>query len=93
MQSTGLGEVPVRKGSGLRAAEQVTNAVKSRAPGNSRDFPGDTRGVQHESRKVECGYDILDNNAVNLLMATIMSIGGMAVASYIWDVPLSSVLY
>jgi hypothetical protein len=27
----------------------------------------------------------LDNNAVNVLMALIMSVGAMVVASYVWD--------
>ncbi|KAF1956187.1 hypothetical protein CC80DRAFT_472888 [Byssothecium circinans] len=47
---------------------------------------------QHESRKVAVGHDILDNNAVNLLMATMVSIGSMVVAAFLWDVPLSSVV-
>jgi hypothetical protein len=37
---------------------------------------------------VESGWDILDNNAVNVLMAGIMSVGAMGVASYAWDLSL-----
>ncbi|KAI9848051.1 MAG: hypothetical protein M1837_001153 [Sclerophora amabilis] len=44
------------------------------------------------SRKVESGVELLDNNAVNLLMAFTMSISGMAVAAAYWDVPLQSIL-
>lgn len=44
------------------------------------------------SRMLESGADILDNNAVNLLMAGIMSVGGMAVAGWYWGVPLTSIL-
>ena len=44
------------------------------------------------SRKVESGLDLLDNNAVNLLMALIMSLGGMMAASWYWHVPLMTVL-
>ncbi|KAF7592907.1 hypothetical protein BBP40_012227 [Aspergillus hancockii] len=40
----------------------------------------------HESRRVESGHDLLDNNAVNVLMAFIMSAGAMGVASWVWDV-------
>jgi hypothetical protein len=45
----------------------------------------------HESRKLESGKDILDNNGVNLLMAGIMSVGGMVAASIYWGVPLGSI--
>lgn len=47
---------------------------------------------QHESRKVEVGRDLLDNNAVNVLMAAAVSGGAMVVAAWFWDVPLSEVL-
>lgn len=43
------------------------------------------------SRRVESGLGILDNNAVNLLMAFLMSVGGMIIAAYAWDVPLRSI--
>lgn len=44
------------------------------------------------SRKIESGLGLLDNNAVNLLMAFLMSIGGMLVAGYVWGVPLQSIV-
>ncbi|KAF2447767.1 hypothetical protein P171DRAFT_429384 [Karstenula rhodostoma CBS 690.94] len=47
---------------------------------------------QHESRKIAVGYDILDNNAVNLLMAALVSVVSMVGACLIWDVPFSSVI-
>lgn len=43
------------------------------------------------SRRVESGIDILDNNAVNVLMALIMSVGGMLIMSYVWDLPFMSI--
>ena len=43
------------------------------------------------SRSVLNGMDVLDNNQVNLLMAVIMTIGGMMVTSRVWNIPLSSV--
>jgi len=46
----------------------------------------------HDSRKIETGLGVLDNNAVNLLMALIMSVGGMVVASWYWNLPLRSIL-
>ena len=48
---------------------------------------------QHEeSRVVLSGRDLLDNNQINLLMAAIMSFGGMAMAGYVWEIPLTSIL-
>ncbi|AEO62273.1 8fd6427a-6aff-44f2-843f-de717a93ec0e [Thermothielavioides terrestris] len=49
-------------------------------------------GDEKPSRVVESGWDLLDNNDVNFLMAFGMSVGAMAVASWYWQVPLSSVL-
>ena len=46
----------------------------------------------NESRYVGSGQDLLDNNQINFLMATIMSVGGMVIASIIWKVPLSNTL-
>lgn len=56
----------------------------SRTPANKRS--------DEPTRRVESGLGLLDNNAVNVLMAFLMSIGGMVVTSYIWHVPLRSVL-
>ncbi|KAF5246085.1 hypothetical protein FANTH_6992 [Fusarium anthophilum] len=49
-------------------------------------------GDQRPSRAVENGWDLLDNNDVNFLMAVTMSVGGMAAASWYWDVPIQSVM-
>lgn len=49
-------------------------------------------GDEKPSRAVENGWDLLDNNDVNFLMAFGMSVGAMAVASWYWQIPLSSVL-
>ncbi|KAL4725489.1 hypothetical protein ACLX1H_007638 [Fusarium chlamydosporum] len=49
-------------------------------------------GDQQPSRTIENGWDLLDNNDVNFLMAAMMSVGGMAVASWYWDVPIQSVM-
>lgn len=46
-------------------------------------------GDEKPSRVVENGWDLLDNNDVNFLMAFGMSIGAMAVASWYWNVPFS----
>jgi uncharacterized membrane protein len=47
---------------------------------------------RHESRKIAVGQDILDNNAVNILMAAMVSIGSMMVACAVWGIPLSSII-
>lgn len=44
------------------------------------------------SRRVESGWDLLDNNGVNFLMALLMSGGGMVVAGWVWGVPPGSVM-
>lgn len=47
---------------------------------------------QHESRKIAVGRDILDNNAVNLLMAAAVSVASMLGAAWLWNVPFSEIL-
>ncbi|KAK3941235.1 transmembrane protein 19 [Diplogelasinospora grovesii] len=47
-------------------------------------------GDERPSRVVESGWDLLDNNDVNFLMAFIMSSGAMAVAAWYWGVPFGS---
>lgn len=44
------------------------------------------------SRRIESGVGFLDNNAVNIVMAFTMSVGGMILASYVWKLPLRSIL-
>lgn len=82
--------------SSIGRAEAVANAATlrgSRVTGTSTGTrPGVVHDTEHESRRIESGIDLLDNNAVNFLMAAIMSVGGMAVASYAWGVPLRSIL-
>jgi uncharacterized membrane protein len=46
------------------------------------------------SRVVENGtLALLDNNQVNFLMALIMSLGAMGVASRVWDAPIGSIVF
>ena len=42
------------------------------------------------SRMLESGRDILDNNGVNILMAVVMTVGGIIGASHVLESPLSS---
>lgn len=65
-----------------------TAALKgTRATGTSEEAHKGEE-TQHESRRMESGHDILDNNAVNVLMAVTMSVGAMGVASYAWKVSI-----
>ncbi|RFU77586.1 duf92 domain [Trichoderma arundinaceum] len=49
-------------------------------------------GDEQPSRVVENGWDLLDNNDVNFLMAVTMSVSAMAVASWYWQLPWQSML-
>ncbi|OLN93059.1 Transmembrane protein 19 [Colletotrichum chlorophyti] len=49
-------------------------------------------GDAKPSRVIETGWDLLDNNDVNFLMAFTMSMGAMVVASWYWGVPFESIL-
>ncbi|GAB1193780.1 hypothetical protein APSETT444_003008 [Aspergillus pseudonomiae] len=64
------------------------SSASASASGSVQQRKGEKGGVEtlHESRKVESGRDLLDNNAVNVLMAFIMSVGAMGVASWVWGV-------
>jgi hypothetical protein len=77
--------------SDIHATESVANAVNGRAirTGSAAAKVVSAEDGAHGSRKIESGYDILDNNAVNVLMAALMSVGAMAFASYYWNIPLN----
>ena len=70
------------------AAEEVSRPDKYDARNKHRR---PSFGDERPSRVVENGWDLLDNNDVNFLMAFGMSVGAMAVASWYWQVPLWSV--
>jgi uncharacterized membrane protein len=77
------------KTSGVDTAASVKalgTMLKAGASGNAVTDP------QHESRKIEVGSDLLDNNAVNILMAAMVSVGAMIAACVIWDLPLGSMV-
>ncbi|KAL1952944.1 hypothetical protein VTO42DRAFT_3928 [Malbranchea cinnamomea] len=95
--STGLGEIPVRQSSSLHMAEDVANTLTPRRsrheydPLKSQVLPKESSTP--ESRKIASGHDILDNNDINFLMATLMSVGGMLAASYAWDISFMEGLF
>jgi hypothetical protein len=47
-------------------------------------------GDNRPTRVTESGWDLLDNNDVNFLMAFFMSLGAMGIASWYWGVPIQN---
>ncbi|EEH47302.2 uncharacterized protein PADG_03400 [Paracoccidioides brasiliensis Pb18] len=83
---TGLEEPSNREGSSIRVAEDIANIITSKPILRERrsfSSSGELPDPEHESRKIEAGHDILDNNQVNIFMAFIMSCSAMAVAWYV----------
>ncbi|KAJ4306091.1 hypothetical protein N0V88_000887 [Collariella sp. IMI 366227] len=91
----------VLNGQGNEAVEHTVDTVKAAKRAETgahaaRYDPHDKHrrasfGDEKPSRVAVNGWDLLDNNDVNFLMAFGMSVGAMAVASWWWGVPLSSV--
>ncbi|KAL4885148.1 integral membrane protein DUF92-domain-containing protein [Aspergillus karnatakaensis] len=81
-------------GSHLRKTEAAVNTAALKGTKATGTSEKSTKGdeASHESRRIESGHDILDNNAVNLLMAFIMSVGAIGVASYAWDLLVQDAL-
>ncbi|OJD13871.1 hypothetical protein AJ78_05718 [Emergomyces pasteurianus Ep9510] len=81
---TGPEEPSSREGSRIRAVEDIANILTSGPSLRKRRSSsfGGPPDFEHESRKIESGYDLLDNNQINLLMAAIMSVSAMVVAWY-----------
>lgn len=88
----------ILRGEGAGAAEKMSGSaiVDDEAETDVYDPKDKHRkpsfGNERPSRVVESGWDLLDNNDVNFLMAVMMSVGGMAVASWYWGVPIQSVM-
>lgn len=70
---------------------QAVSGQAERRKGGA-DQVGGGEHEKHESRKLEVGWDLLDNNGVNFAMAGIMSAAAMAGACVLWDVPFSAVV-
>jgi uncharacterized protein (TIGR00297 family) len=85
----GEGGTKVLTHSGTAFGVKIDGTADSR---QRTDSTGSVQAKKHaDSRRILVGADVLDNNQINLLMAAIMSVGGMVVASIVYDVPLSSV--
>jgi uncharacterized membrane protein len=85
----GDGQDGIAKTSGADAAGSIQASKTMQTAGVSGNAVVD---AQHESRRVETGSDLLDNNAVNILMAASISVGAMLVACIMWDLPFSSII-
>lgn len=48
--------------------------------------------VEKPSRVSVNGLDLLDNNDVNFIMASTMSVGAMFIAGWYWDIPIQAVM-
>lgn len=84
-------------GEGKRAVEKTGNSAVDDGESVDKYDPKDKHrrssfGDERPSRVVESGWDILDNNDVNFLMAFSMSLGSMIIASWYWGLPLQEIL-
>lgn len=71
----------------LRRRAQATHKQQQRNEDPKKDL-----SERSASRTIESGLGVLDNNSVNFLMALVMSVGGMMVASWFWGLPMQSIL-
>lgn len=89
---SGEGKEAIAKTSGAA----VVNDDEAGASGRRYDAKDKHRkssfGDERPTRVVESGWDLLDNNDVNFLMAFIMSVGAMVVAGRYWGLSLEDVL-
>lgn len=53
---------------------------------------GQTFGDEKPSRVSVNGLDLLDNNDVNFIMATTMSVSAMVVAGWYWEIPIQTLM-
>jgi uncharacterized membrane protein len=83
----GKGGIAKTTGANVQDSIQATRTMqKAGGTGNA------VADGQHESRRIEVGSDLLDNNAVNILMAASVSVGAMLVTCIVWDLPFSSII-
>ncbi|KAI0514478.1 integral membrane protein DUF92 [Xylaria bambusicola] len=79
--------------SAVGSTSAVDDSTSAKDPYNPKDKHRKASfGDNKPTRVAETGWDLLDNNDVNFLMAFTMSVGGMLAASWYWDVPIASIL-
>ncbi|KAI1463489.1 integral membrane protein DUF92-domain-containing protein [Daldinia caldariorum] len=86
-------------GEGENAVESRTDPSQVVVGDSSKDpyDPKDKHRISHfgdrkPTRVTESGFDLLDNNDVNFLMAFTMSVGAVVIAGWYWHVPLRDIL-
>ncbi|OTB02424.1 hypothetical protein M426DRAFT_24750 [Hypoxylon sp. CI-4A] len=86
-------------GEGTNAVEkQLDPAISGKDDSTQNPYdPRDKHRGSHfgdlkPTRVAESGFDLLDNNDVNFLMAFSMSIGAITLAGWYWEIPLDSIL-
>ena len=73
-------------------AKASSGEVKQRRGGANEASAGG-EGETQESRRLEVGWDLLDNNGVNFAMAFAMSLAAMLGACWIWGIPVGAVIH
>ncbi|KAI2602905.1 integral membrane protein DUF92-domain-containing protein [Hypoxylon fragiforme] len=84
---------------GSQATEKPSSPAASGGDDSSSKSPYDPKdkhrsshfGDRKPTRVSESGFDLLDNNDVNFLMAFTMSVGSIIIAGWYWGVPLDSI--
>jgi uncharacterized membrane protein len=69
------------------ALEDSSDTPRKRAAEEEDD--SDDEEEHHESRKILVGFNLLDNNAVNFLMAATVSYWTIAITAYTWGIKLN----
>lgn len=69
-----------------------STAMDTKRPSQRQGPDRSGKPTGQASRRLESGLGVLDNNAVNFLMALIMSVGAMLASAWYWGVPLGSVV-
>ncbi|KAI0100162.1 integral membrane protein DUF92 [Nemania sp. FL0031] len=96
---------PAKKTAGAKAAlvggeggdaVEDTSAIDDSAPAEDPYNPKNKHrkssfGDNKPTRVAETGWDLLDNNDVNFLMAFSMSVGGMLAAAWYWNMSMASI--
>ncbi|KAH8676895.1 integral membrane protein DUF92-domain-containing protein [Tricladium varicosporioides] len=94
LKEEGIGGVPLQPTTENTVEKDLDDTIGEMNKYDARrKFRQPSFGDEKPSRVVESGsLGLLDNNEVNFLMALTMSLGAMGVASWVWDVPMNTIL-
>jgi uncharacterized membrane protein len=82
----GEGAKGVAKTSALANAQEQANQEMVKKAERAGAKPELLEG-QRDSRRIEVGRDLLDNNGVNFFMAASISVASMVLTAWVWDLP------